>query len=180
MEAYETRNARHRLSKEGEKYLQENLLSLESLFSNNFGYAETVDGVATINSSRAAGKRLTIFDENVFISEGRKIISAQIYERSKLLRDAAIDHYTKNGIIVCEACGFDFYKIYGDIGHGYIEIHHQKPIYQYEEADFSRLVTKALEDLIPLCSNCHRMIHRKRDSPLSIEELKEILASQND
>ncbi|MBI5840479.1 MAG: HNH endonuclease [Chloroflexi bacterium] len=176
----ETMNSSHRLSEKGLSYLQDNLLSVESLFSNNFGYAETVYGIAEINTSRVAGKKITIFDENIFIFEGRRrAVTTQVYERSKLLRDKAIDFYTKNGIIVCEACGFDFYKIYGDIGRGYIEIHHQKPVFQYDEIDFSRLIAEALKDLIPLCANCHRMIHRKKDRPLSIQELREILAAQS-
>lgn len=175
-----TTNSAHRLSEKGISYLQENLSSLESLLSNNLGYAQTVDGLAEINHSRATGKKITIFDENIFISEGRrKTVTTQVYERSKLLRDVAIGHYTKDGIIVCEACGFDFYESYGEIGRGYIEIHHQKPIFQYEDTDFVKLVNDALKDLIPLCSNCHRMVHRKRVKLLSIQELKKILASQS-
>lgn len=178
LDELEITNSSHRLSEKGLIHLQDNLSSLESLLSNNLGYVETVGGVAEINNSQATGKKITIFDENIFISEGRrKSVTTQVYERSKLLRDKAIDFYTKDGTIVCKACGFDFNKIYGDIGRGYIEIHHQKPIYQYEETDFSRLVIEALKDLIPLCANCHRMIHRKKDKPLSIEELREILAN---
>ena len=177
----ETTNSRHRLSKKGLSYLRENLSSLESLLSNNFGYSETVKGIAEINSSQATGKKITIFDENIFISEGRrKTVTTQVYERSKLLRDKAIDFYTKDGTIVCEACGFDFHKIYGDIGRGYIEIHHQKPVYQYDEMDFSRLATEALKDLIPLCANCHRIVHRNKEKPLSFQELKDILTNSED
>jgi hypothetical protein len=178
LDELEITNSSHRLSEKGLIYLQDNLSSLESLLSNNLGYAETVGGVAKINNSQATGKKITIFDENIFISEGRrKTVTAQIYERSKLLRDKAIDFYTKDGTIVCEACGFDFNRIYGDIGRGYIEIHHQKPVYQYENTDFSRLIIEALKDLIPLCANCHRMMHRKKDKPLSVEQLREILAN---
>lgn len=173
-------NSTHKLSKKGVVYLQENQSALESLLSNNLGYSETLTGVAEIQHSHAAGKKITIFDENIFISEGRrKTVASQVYERSKLLRDKAIDFYTKDGIIVCEVCGFDFHKIYGEIGRGYIEIHHQKPVFQYEESDFSRLVLDALKDLIPLCANCHRMVHRKKDRALSIQELKEILAGKS-
>jgi 5-methylcytosine-specific restriction protein A len=91
----------------------------------------------------------------------------------------AIDFYTKNDTIVCEACGFDFYITYGEIGRGYIEVHHQKPVFQYEESDFSRVVSDAIKDLIPVCANCHRIIHRKRKNPLSLDELREIIVNQN-
>lgn len=174
----ETTASAHKLSETGISYLQENLSSLESLLSNNFEYAETVDGVAKINDSHATGKKLTIFDENIFISEGKsKTVAVQVYERSKLLRDKTIDFYTKDGTIVCEVCGFDFHKTYGDIGRGFIEIHHQKPIYHYEDTDFSILIAEALRNLIPLCANCHRMVHRKRDKPYSIPDLRKILAN---
>ena len=173
-------NTTHKLTKKGLEYLEENISSLESLLSNALGYEETIGGVIEIVQSQAAGKKVVIFDENMFISEGRKkSVTAQIYERSRLLRDRAIEHYTRNGIIVCAACGFDFYKTYGELGHGYIEIHHQKPVYQYVEADFSRLVTLAINDLIPLCANCHRIVHRKKGNPLSVQELVDILANQN-
>ena len=51
-------------------------------------------------------------------------------------------------------------------------MHHQKPVFQFEGDDLERTVEEALENVIPVCSNCHRMIHRRRDKPLSLEELK--------
>jgi len=174
-----TTNASHKLTNRGLEYLEENISSLESLLSNSLGYAETIGGVTEIVKSQEAGKKVVIFDENIFISEGRKkSVTTQVYERSKLLRDRAIEYYTRDGVIVCAACGFDFYKTYGESGHGYIEIHHQKPVYQYEDADFSRHVTLAVKDLIPLCANCHRIVHRKKGNPLSIQELVDVLAKQ--
>ena len=38
-----------------------------------------------------------------------------------------------------------------------------------------KTISEALENLIPVCANCHRMIHRKRDNSLSYDEMKEIL-----
>lgn len=166
----------HSLTEQGLNYLKENLSSLESLLSNDLGYLETLNGINEINNSQSSGKKVFIFDENVFILEGRrKSITSQVYERSKTLREKAIESYTHDGKIVCEVCGFDFYKSYGEIGRGFIEIHHQKPIFQYEETDFSKVVTEALKQLIPLCSNCHRMIHRSKDAPLTIQELRAIV-----
>lgn len=173
-------NTTHQLTENGISYLGENLSSLESLLSNRLGYLETIGGVAEIARAQDAGRKIVVYDENLFISEGKKkTVTAKVYERSKQLRDIAIAHYTVDGKIVCAACGFDFYKKYGEAGRGYIEIHHQKPVFQYEETDFSRLVSDALKDLIPLCANCHRIVHRKKDKPLSVEELIEVIRSQN-
>lgn len=71
----------------------------------------------------------------------------------------------------CSACSFDFEKIYGSRGKGYIEVHHKEQLSSFDEAKPVDPTT----DLITVCSNCHRMIHRDRNNPLTIEELKEIL-----
>lgn len=76
---------------------------------------------------------------------------------------------TQTGSLACEACGFDFKKTYGDIGDGFAECHHVKPVSELRSGD----VTK-LDDLIMLCSNCHRMIHRTRPWR-TVSELKAIL-----
>ncbi len=79
-------------------------------------------------------------------------------ERNPELRRKCIEYYKQlwGGRIHCICCGFDFGKAYGDLGEGYIEIHHVTPHHTFEgkhEVDPTR-------DLIPLCSNCHSMIHR--------------------
>lgn len=89
------------------------------------------------------------------------------YERNPKNRIAAIKiHGCK-----CACCGFDFEKVYGERGAGFIEIHHNKPLYSLDE----EIVINPETDLVPVCSNCHRMIHRKKDKVLSVEEVKEII-----
>lgn len=63
-----------------------------------------------------------------------------------------------HGKLECELCSFDFYKTYGDIGYGFIECHHRTPLYELTEST----VTK-LDDLMLVCANCHRMLHRGLD-----------------
>ncbi len=94
-----------------------------------------------------------------------------VTERSILLRKAAIHYYSNGDHISCLACGFDFYSFYGEIGKGFIEIHHKKPLFKYEDEDDNQFLSNALERVAPLCSNCHRMIHRKGTNILDIEEL---------
>jgi hypothetical protein len=69
----------------------------------------------------------------------------------------------------CMCCGFDFGHTYGDHGRGYIECHHLRPLSMNEERD------TPLKEVAVLCANCHRMIHRHRDRPLTIRKLKEIV-----
>ena len=59
------------------------------------------------------------------------------------------------GKLECELCSFDFKKIYGEVGHGFIECHHKKPLYTLIEE-----TETTLDDLMLVCSNCHRMLHR--------------------
>ncbi|MDF2545771.1 MAG: hypothetical protein K0R93_669 [Anaerosolibacter sp.] len=106
------------------------------------------------------------------VEGGVKTYFVKKYERDTKNREKAIAiHGT-----VCKACGFDFEKIYGEHGRGYIEIHHKTPLSTLEE----EIKIDPETDLIPVCSNCHRMIHRNKDKVLSIEEIKEILLSTQD
>lgn len=72
----------------------------------------------------------------------------------------------EQGTLACEVCNFDFSKVYGDHGEGFIECHHTKPVSELEVGSKTKL-----SDLALVCSNCHRMIHRKRPW-LSVEGLK--------
>ncbi|GAB5538204.1 MAG: hypothetical protein Salg2KO_03070 [Salibacteraceae bacterium] len=79
--------------------------------------------------------------------------------------------YQREGRLLCEACEFDFHIKYGDLGFKYIECHHRTPL-----SEFSSTSKTTLVDLALVCSNCHRMLHRKLDT-LSVEGLKQLLAS---
>jgi 5-methylcytosine-specific restriction protein A len=71
-----------------------------------------------------------------------------------------------NGKLICETCTFSFEAFYGELGAGFIECHHRIPL--------SKLTVEkktTLDDLALVCSNCHRMLHRRIDTN-SIEDLK--------
>ena len=74
----------------------------------------------------------------------------------------------KEGKVYCEVCLFDFKETYGLRGKGFIECHHNIPLHETEENKETKT-----SDLSLLCSNCHRMIHRKKDW-LTIKQLKDI------
>jgi 5-methylcytosine-specific restriction enzyme A len=91
-------------------------------------------------------------------------------ERDAGLRAKKIEkHLRTHGQLACETCGFDFKAMCGPHGDGYIECHHVIPLHASGE-------TKTrLDDLILICSNCHRMIHR-RTPWLTPEELRRLIA----
>lgn len=85
------------------------------------------------------------------------------YERDPVNRRRAIEvHGT-----ACVVCGFDFGEFYGPRGTGYTEVHHCKPLSAGGLFD-------PLTDLVPVCANCHRMIHRHR-TWLSVEQLRQLI-----
>ncbi|MFD9098457.1 HNH endonuclease [Streptomyces collinus] len=88
--------------------------------------------------------------------EGRLLVRrALARERDPKLRSLKIEQIRRQGLQVrCEVCDFDFARTYGDLGEGYIEVHHVAPLHISGPR-----VTK-LEDLACLCANCHRMCHR--------------------
>lgn len=73
--------------------------------------------------------------------------------------------------LFCEACGFDFEKAYGERGAGFIECHHTKPVSELQAGEKTKVV-----DLALLCSNCHRIVHRRRPW-LTLAQLKSGLNS---
>lgn len=69
----------------------------------------------------------------------------------------------------CCVCSIDFEDVYGTLGKGFIEAHHVKPVATMEPSEKTEI-----SDLVPVCSNCHRMLHRK-SPPLEWKELKRLV-----
>jgi len=96
----------------------------------------------------------------------RTRVEVNKYERSPVNRAACI---AKHGAF-CNVCGFNFASVYGNLGDGYIEVHHLVPVSKMDGG----YVVDPMVDLIPLCSNCHSIVHR-RDPPLSLDALRALL-----
>ena len=105
-------------------------------------------------------------------SEGKKTqYYTTRYERNPQNRQQAIAiHGTR-----CMACGFDFEKFYGERGKDYIEVHHIVPLATRDQ----QVNIDPRTDLIVVCSNCHRMIHRRKNDILTLEGLKRIISENN-
>lgn len=105
--------------------------------------------------------------------EGAKIsVQVNRYERSSVARKKCIGYHGCS----CYICGLDFEKKYGVLGKGFIHVHHIKPL---NEIDDSYIVDYK-NDLIPVCPNCHSMLHRKINGKnLSWQELKRMVEGKN-
>ncbi len=105
-------------------------------------------------------------------------VIGQIEERRRYVRHARIERSSNaarkakatHGYI-CQGCGFDFEKVYGDQGHEFIEAHHLIPLHSLVEGESVSMDPH--RDFAVLCSNCHRMVHRS--SPcLTMSQLREL------
>lgn len=110
-------------------------------------------------------------DDELSFPEGReKYILHKQKERNRgLIKVAKQKQLDKDPKLCCQICTFSFIDTYGQIGEGFIEAHHIYPISELTEETKTKI-----EDLIFVCSNCHRILHRKRPW-LSDDELKDLL-----
>ncbi|KUG21628.1 orf25 [hydrocarbon metagenome] len=102
-------------------------------------------------------------DIDIYVEGKPKVITYKTYDRNPAARQACIEHYGYN----CCVCGFSFEDLYGAIGSKYIEVHHLRQIADTGE----EYIVNPIQDLRPICANCHRMLHKTRP-PLSVEELR--------
>ena len=132
-----------------------NLSKISNLIINNLDSDETFE-IMDIDDGDfefQEGKLLSRIHRSR--ERNRKIIKKK---KEKVLKET--------GSLKCEGCGFDFNLTYGKHGQGFIECHHLKPISEINHGEKT-----TLDDLSLVCSNCHRMIHRRKPW-LSIEQLK--------
>jgi len=106
--------------------------------------------------------------ENVLNEGAVKRVLVNYYERSPRARTECIRHYGA----LCQICSLDLGAAYGPIGKGYIHVHHMTALSEIGE----NYQIDPVNDLIPVCPNCHAMLHR-RTPAFSPDELKDILKS---
>lgn len=100
---------------------------------------------------------------------GAKQVLVTRYERSSINRSACIElHGTR-----CKVCGFDFERFYGGLGRGFIEVHHTEMVATLAPGTILSPET----DLVPVCGNCHAMLHR-RTPPFTVDELKGVIQTE--
>jgi predicted HNH restriction endonuclease len=110
-------------------------------------------------------------DDELAFPEGKEVFRLhKSKERNKeLIRVAKQKRLLTDKKLCCQVCNFSFTDKYGELGSGFIEAHHLFPISQLIEETETKI-----DDLALVCSNCHRMLHRRRPW-LTLDELKTIL-----
>lgn len=140
------------------------------------GVAERVEDTSPVTvywKFENQDKNMYLYDEtlnhesNTYTEGSIKEVVVNIYERNIQARKQCIQHYGCKCII----CGMDFSEIYGEIGEGFIHIHHLKQLSEISQ----EYEVDPIKDLRPVCPNCHAMLH-KSNVPYSIEEMKKIIS----
>jgi hypothetical protein len=125
---------------------------------NASGYSET--GHATPNEVGGA---------ETFTEGAVRQVTVNAYERNPVARSRCINAYGAH----CYICGFDFGVMYGASAAGFIHVHHTKALATIGE----QYEVNPIEDLRPVCPNCHAVIHMT-DPARSIEEVKGLLSAK--
>ncbi|MDA7427764.1 hypothetical protein PGB28_04780 [Primorskyibacter aestuariivivens] len=107
--------------------------------------------------------------EKLFPEGAKKTVTVEAIERNGAAREACIRHFGAK----CNVCEMDFQKVYGDLGKGFIHVHHLNPM-KLVRQEYS---VDPTTDLVPLCPNCHAMVHRV-NPPLSPDKLRKIIRRQ--
>lgn len=108
-------------------------------------------------------------DDSRYMEGWRVAVLVERIERDAKARRKCIDHFGAS----CMVCGFDFEDHYGSLGKGFIHVHHHR---LQLASTRGRHKIDPIKDLVPLCPNCHAMIHSQKQM-LSVEELKDSIAS---
>lgn len=95
------------------------------------------------------------------------MVPESIYERSAPARATCLAYHGA----ICRVCAVDFKRRYGALGDGFMQVHHLRTL-SPKDADY---VLDPVNDMVPVCPNCHAMLHRGRERPRSVEELRTIL-----
>jgi 5-methylcytosine-specific restriction enzyme A len=150
--------------KSDELFLDADKLAMNNALKNN---SANEDAFATDESN----------EKNYY--EGKKTQYTKeitVITRNPGARKKCLDHYFPNNKrYKCQICGFDFEETYGNIGKQFIDVHHIESHAQVSKKRGEHKINPK-KDLIPICSNCHDIIHRnRRRPPLEIDEIKNLI-----
>jgi hypothetical protein len=125
--------------------------------------------------SKDLGKTPTIDEKTIYREGGRTYRRHLAIERSGKLRLQARDYWReKLDGLRCLACRFSFERRYGALGADFVEMHHLVPL-----GSSRRRQDNDVRKLVPLCANCHRIVHIRPKEALSMATLKRLLAANS-
>jgi 5-methylcytosine-specific restriction protein A len=148
-------------------------------FRKLFTEAEIAEAKRRLAEFRARAREVKRRRDNIYPDElelgrtynegAKRQVRVNAYERDPRARRACIEYHGCR----CTVCDLEFEQLYGAIGRGFIHVHHLRPLAASGQAE----TVNPVRDLVPVCPNCHAMLHRG-DRLLGIEELRQIVVHQ--
>ena len=106
--------------------------------------------------------------QELFVEGARKKVTVNAYERNPQARQKCLDTHGYK----CSVCEMRFEEYYGDLGRGFIQVHHIKELSNIS----GEYEVDPVKDLCPVCPNCHAMLHQEKPA-LSVDELRQHLTN---
>lgn len=124
----------------------------------------TNDGVAQTPSNEGDPDIVEFFEGHPIATQTTR------YERSDGARRACLAQHG----YACQACGFSFGVTYGTVASHYIQVHHLNPLSAMGSAGAS----DPINDMVPLCANCHAVAHF-RNPPYTVEDIRNFISKEH-
>jgi len=122
---------------------------------------ETLNKIAlairSLANSSVVKSLVILCEEEDDVPEGKVLF--RLHRKYESIRKLLQKKKADARILKCELCSFDFGQKYGPLGKGYIECHHTIPLSKLRPGRKARL-----SDLVLVCSNCHKILHRAREN----------------
>lgn len=153
-----------------EDHVDKEALSLDGLLRNGLNGAPQgplkVNEILSSYINKYMSGQVFPDEDKEELKEGQRItVTVNRYERNPIARKKCIEIHGDN----CAVCSLNFGEKYGDVGEGFIHVHHINPLYEIGE----QYIIDFEKDLVPVCPNCHAMLHRKvSGKTLSVDELR--------
>lgn len=138
-------------------------------FSNVCGTCEPISDIESVQEGRDFPDEIPKVDQDRIIEGAKVSVLVNRYERDPRARKRCIRHHGAT----CHVCAFDFSRVYGPLGEGFIHVHHLKPLSSLKRS----YEVDPIKDLRPVCPNCHAMLHKGGET-LSIQDLKRVMREQ--
>lgn len=126
----------------------------------------SVDFFQTITEAVGGNEKREDYGTYVGV-ENRQVVRRHIHRERK---SHAVTLCKQRDNFICRLCGFDYSRAYGPIGIDFAEAHHIVPL-----SSNKKLRSTTIDDLITVCANCHRMLHRMDGKPNDIKEIKKTI-----
>jgi 5-methylcytosine-specific restriction protein A len=124
----------------------------------------------SIHLDQEIGPRNPLADEKRYYEGAKRQFSMDRYERNGQARREAIEFHGKR----CHCCDLDFLQMCGKVGRDFIHVHHVNPLSKGDEREVNPKI-----DLLPVCPNCHAMLHSGVKKPRTVEQLRRIICARN-